>query len=65
MIPPEKELEWDAWERRNPGVAHPDRVVYRNQKGRERYLDDWVDPLRLTREPETFAERARRSRMGM
>lgn len=64
MINPETEMEWDAYERRNPGVAHPDRIKYRNSRGREKFLDDWQNAIAV-REPETFAERARRSRMGM
>jgi hypothetical protein len=66
MIHPDKEAEWDAWERRNPGVAHSDRIKYRNEQGRKHFLEDWDQGTsRFHRDTETFAERARRSRMGM
>ncbi len=66
MIDPETEAKWDAWERRNPGVAHPDRIKYRNSRGREKFLEDWErGTSRFHHDTETFAERARRSRMGM
>lgn len=65
MINPEIEAEWDIWERRNPGVAHPGRIKYRNDQGRQKFIDDWADAQGIRRKPETFAERARRARMGM
>lgn len=65
MITPDKELEWSAYERRNPGVKHPDRAKYDNDQGRKKYLDDWENPLGIRREFESFGDRARRSRLGM
>jgi hypothetical protein len=59
----EQQAEWDAWERRNPGVAHPDRIAARNARGRDAFVSDWAQGTSRFEVPSpTLAERARAAR---
>jgi hypothetical protein len=63
MTPSEQEAEWDAWERRNPGVAHPGRAAARNARGRDAFVRDWAQGTsRFDVPPPTLAEKARAAR---
>jgi hypothetical protein len=54
---------WDEWERRNPGVAHPDRAKDREKRGRRLRLEDWAQGTeRFEVPPQTLAEKTRASR---
>jgi hypothetical protein len=55
--------EWAAWERRNPGVAHPGRTAARMAHGQQARLDDWHRGTdRFSRPQNSIAEQARRAR---
>lgn len=62
---PELEAKWDAWERRNPGVAHPDRVKHRADAQRKARAQEYADATeRFRPQPKTLAQQgadARRS----
>lgn len=54
-----KAQEWDAWERRNPGVQHPDRIKDRARRQKEEHEKEFG---RLHRKPQTLAQIAMESR---
>lgn len=62
MATREQILKWDAWERRNPGVAHPDRIADRNAKGRKAKAEDYMQGTDRFARPMSFTERARQAR---
>jgi hypothetical protein len=64
MITDDQKREWDAYERRNPGVAHPARIMERKNRGRQLLSEDYTRATnRFSHEDGlTFGQRARLQR---
>jgi hypothetical protein len=65
MITEAQEREWNEYERRNPGVAHPDRVKHRIDSGRELQSRDYTAGTTRFRHDDdalSFGQRARLAR---
>ena len=64
MITDDQRSEWNAYERRNPGVAHPDRIVERANRGRHLVSEDYTRGTQRFNHEDglTFGQRARLQR---
>jgi hypothetical protein len=58
------EQEWTSWEKRNPGVAHPERVRAQHARMRRVSAEDWGQATAafVSDKDMTLAEKARRAR---
>lgn len=62
-LDPELEEKWSMWERRNPGVAHPDRVAHRAAEQRKARAQEYEDATeRFRPQPKTLAQQGADSR---
>lgn len=57
-VSPETEAVWDAFERRNPGVAHPDRVKHKHDEARRVRSQEYADATDTWTRRKTVAELA-------